>query len=107
MTTTPITRRFSMPADALADLCRGYLHVVTNRSERWSLGLIYEAGAREVDEALAADMQIRGVPVYGLLGRELHDLATGLPVELLLPGERYLIVVTGVEQLDDLLEIEE
>ncbi len=107
MTTTPITRRFSLPADALADLYRGYLHVVTNPAEGWGLGLIYEAGALEEDEALAAATQSRGVPVYGLLEHELHDLATGLPVELRLPGERYLIVVTDVEQLDELLDDEE
>lgn len=106
MTTTP-ARTIEMPADALADLYRGHLQIQVGLDHHWSLGLIFADGALEPDALLAEKMQTAGVGILWLHEEHLHQLATGEPTELTCTGQRYLITVEDVEQLDELLEDEE
>lgn len=105
MTTTPPVRTLSLPVDLLADLFDGYLCLFTNFEEGWSVGLIYDEGAREEDANLALRTERSGVPIIWLDDIELQILAGPQPADLRgHSGVRYLITVEDVEDLVDLLD---
>lgn len=101
MTDNP-ARVIDLPVDAFADLAEGYFHLITNFDHGWSLGLIFADGARRADEDLAIRNEQAGVPILWLNDDELYALVIG-PATLPCRGERYLITVENVEDLDELL----
>jgi hypothetical protein len=97
----------SLPAEAGADLFRGYLHVISNLAEGWSIGLIFDEGAREEDAQQAEQLQTRyGCPVFWLAEEEMLTLGMGARIELRARGRRHLLVVDDVEELEKLLREE-
>jgi hypothetical protein len=93
-----------MPVDALADLCEGDLQVIAHLEEGWGLGLIFVEAAREKDLDDAQWIEDTGTPVLWLHEDQLRRLASGQPAELFCQGERYLIAVEDVEDLEALLQ---
>jgi len=98
-------RLIALPSDAIDDLGEGYLHVLTNFDEGWSVGLLSDAHGNAEDYALASMLRARGVPVLLLWDVHLVSLTRGRFIELKDPaGDRYLIKafdVDSVEQLDE------
>jgi hypothetical protein len=98
-------RLVALPSDAIDDLDEGYLHVLTNFDEGWSVGLLSDTHGNAEDYALASMLRDRGVPVLLLWDVHLVSLTRGRFIELRDPaGNRYLIKafdVDSVEQLDE------
>lgn len=102
----PRQRCIDLPAFAFADLIEGYLHLITNFDEGWSVGLIRTPDAALAhDNALAESMALQGLPLLRLSTGPMVGLSNGrYTSDVDDQGARYVIVVQDVEQLDELLE---
>lgn len=94
-----------MPVDALADLADGYYLTVSNFTDGWTVGLIFADGAREqdLDDAESRERDV-GRSTLWLADEDLFLLATGRGELADNQGNRYLITVQDVDQLEELLD---
>lgn len=98
-------RLVALPSDVIDDLDEGYLHLLTNLDDGWSVGLISDTRGNAEDYAIASDVRARGVPVLLLWDVHLLSLARGRFIELRDPaGNRYLIHAFDVDSLERLDE---
>lgn len=96
-------RYLDLPVEAFVDLADGYLQLINNMDEWWSVGVIFET-PREADEALAEQMSENGMRIIWINEIQAINLSRGHRLELIDDrGGRYLITVLDVEQLDSIL----
>lgn len=101
-------RVVALPQDAIDDLFDGYLHLLTNIAEGWSVGLVSDQHGNAEDYAIASDVRDRGVPVLLLWDVHLLSLSRGRFIELADPaGNRYLIRALDVDSFERLDEGDE
>lgn len=101
-TTSASARTVQVHPEAFVDILAGYLYVNTNFTENWSAGLLGHR-PHDADLALAYQLIDRGYLVLRFTAEDLLNLQRGCVLEKAGGSHRYLITVTNVEEVGELL----